>query len=109
MGGIEKKPQTEKQRREAVGAELLSNWSLVNKTIEWKSDAACIGKTDMFFSHRGYNQEKIKEAKEICRTCPVSFQCLKYAQENRLPYGIWGGKTSTERLAMLGFRKWPMS
>ena len=59
-----------------MGAELLSNWSLVNKTIEWKADAACLGKTDMFFSHRGYNQEKIKEAKENAGHAPCPSNAL---------------------------------
>jgi WhiB family redox-sensing transcriptional regulator len=109
MGSIDKPPLTDKQRRELVSTQLLSSWSLQNRTIEWKEHAACKGQTDLFFSERGYNQGKIEEAKAICKTCPVSYDCLKYAKDNFLAFGIWGGKTATERLSLLGLRRWPTS
>ena len=34
--------------------------------------------------------------KRICGTCPVVQQCLEYALENGLEYGIWGGMSPLE-------------
>lgn len=92
-----------------MSTELLSSWGLRNKTIEWKEEAACKGQTELFFSVRGYNQDKIEVAKAICATCPVTYQCLKYAKDNLLAFGVWGGKTANERLSLLGLRRWPTS
>jgi WhiB family redox-sensing transcriptional regulator len=109
MGNVNKNPLTDKQRRELVSTELLSSWGLSNRTIEWKEDAACKGQTDLFFSIRGNNKPNIEAAKAICRTCPVTYQCLKYAKDNMLAFGVWGGKTANERLKLLGLRRWPTS
>jgi WhiB family redox-sensing transcriptional regulator len=109
MGNVDKQPLTDKQRRELVSTQLLSSWGLRNRTIEWKDEAACKGQTDLFFSERGYNKDKIEAAKAICKTCPVTYHCLKYAKENFLAFGVWGGKTANERLSLLGLRRWPTS
>ena len=37
----------------------------------------------------------------ICRGCPVSAECLEWALETRVRYGIWGGTTERERRRML--------
>lgn len=87
--------------------QILSSWSLKNKNHDWRELARCVGVKDIFFSVRGRNQEKIGMAKKICAFCPVRKECLSYAQDNMLAYGIWGGKTATERLSLLGLRRWP--
>jgi WhiB family redox-sensing transcriptional regulator len=38
-----------------------------------------------------------KEAKRICRRCPVRFECLTYAMDEPVDHGIWGGLTERER------------
>ena len=38
---------------------------------------------------------RIREAKEICRTCPLIAACLAAATDDDL--GIWGGRTRDER------------
>lgn len=38
-----------------------------------------------------------KEAKRICRDCPVRRDCLAYAMETPVDHGIWGGMTERER------------
>ena len=43
---------------------------------------------------------KVAEAKAICSGCPVRQECLDYALDSRQAYGIWGGKTPTERRRM---------
>jgi WhiB family redox-sensing transcriptional regulator len=33
----------------------------------------------------------------MCGGCPVREECLEWALETRIPYGIWGGMTGRER------------
>jgi predicted RecB family nuclease len=35
-------------------------------------------------------------AKQICASCPLTFQCLEYALKN-VEIGIWGGTTESQR------------
>lgn len=35
-----------------------------------------------------------------CGFCPVRIECLTYALAHDIRYGIWGGKTTTERQNM---------
>lgn len=41
-------------------------------------------------------------AREICSQCPLSYECLEYALLADEPYGIWGGMTRKERVAISG-------
>ena len=43
---------------------------------------------------------EIKNAKALCRTCPVQRECLTYALANPDLQGIWGGLTPKERLQL---------
>jgi WhiB family transcriptional regulator, redox-sensing transcriptional regulator len=43
--------------------------------------------------------EQVNAAKSVCGRCEVSGQCLRYAQRT-MPYGIWGGTTWEERIAV---------
>lgn len=46
---------------------------------------------NLFFPQKGHGgPETAKSAKEMCRSCPVRAECLAFATENRLQYGIWG-------------------
>lgn len=40
------------------------------------------------------------EAKAACNRCPVRKACLDFAVNNGEKYGLWGGKTPTERKRM---------
>ncbi|GGY12305.1 WhiB family transcriptional regulator [Streptomyces minutiscleroticus] len=42
-----------------------------------------------------------RRAKEICTGCPVRTECLAYALDHRIEYGVWGGMTERERRALL--------
>lgn len=44
---------------------------------------------------------KQRDARSICRACPVLTQCLAQALNEKLEYGVWGGLTERERRAML--------
>lgn len=40
-------------------------------------------------------------AKALCGGCGVRTECLAYALDHRIEYGIWGGMTERERRALL--------
>lgn len=47
--------------------------------------------------------EKIALAKSFCATClpTVKNECLSFALDNRIRYGVWGGMTENERHNLL--------
>lgn len=60
--------------------------------MTWRENAACRDEdTELFF---GWDAE---EAKAICRSCAVRFQCLQYAVDRRITEGVFGGFTALER------------
>ena len=74
-------------------------WSLglidfVDPAPTWFAQAACRGKTAVFFLDKG---QPATEAKLICAGCPVRQECLDYAIAKREVRGIWGGLTPVER------------
>jgi WhiB family redox-sensing transcriptional regulator len=42
-----------------------------------------------------------KRARLLCSGCPVRFECLSEALDNRIEWGIWGGMTERERRLLL--------
>lgn len=67
--------------------------------MSWRESAACLGTFNPdFFSSLGGNQwTSVRRAKAICRTCPVTRECLDYSLQSRSYYGVWGGLTEKER------------
>lgn len=62
--------------------------------LEWQKDAECAKPenrqlVEFFFSSKA--DEKY-QAKNLCFSCPVRQDCLKWALENRQIWGIWGGR-----------------
>ncbi|WP_225102737.1 WhiB family transcriptional regulator [Streptomyces sp. CoH27] len=69
---------------------------------KWQADAACRGMdSSVFFSptgERGTARRRREEAaRAICRPCPVSSACGLFAEASRQAYGVWGGRTESER------------
>lgn len=66
--------------------------------FEWMDDAEC-AKTknkeirSYFFS--SVPRERY-DAKNLCFSCDVRRECLKYALENKEIWGVWGGKDEAE-------------
>jgi WhiB family transcriptional regulator, redox-sensing transcriptional regulator len=62
---------------------------------DWKDDALC-SQTDpeAFFPEKGGST---REAKRVCRGCPVRAECLTYALDRDERFGIWGGLSERER------------
>ncbi|MDD1058549.1 WhiB family transcriptional regulator [Streptomyces cocklensis] len=68
----------------------------------WQKDAACRGMdSSVFFSpvsERGRaRRRREEEARTICRACPVSGPCGRFAHASQQEYGVWGGYTESER------------
>lgn len=74
---------------------------------EWIIKAACQGKgNELFFSDstfRKINKKMIEQAKNVCKTCPVSSECLAYAINQDEKFGIWGGYSSKELSALKSY------
>jgi len=71
--------------------------------VNWRQAAACRdADPDLFFpvSAAGPALRQIDEAKRICRACPVQAQCLTWALDHRVGFGVWGGATEDERRAI---------
>lgn len=65
-----------------------------SKDLDWQIDAECAKPeneelVEHFFSTKA---EEKYQAKNLCFSCPVREDCLKWALENRQIWGIWGGR-----------------
>ena len=69
----------------------------VPKTPAFFKDAKCKGMDpEFFFPEKG----AIAAPKKICANCPVQLDCLDYAVENRIEFGVWGGVSQRQRLRL---------
>lgn len=71
--------------------------------LAWQDRALC-AQTDpnAFFPEKG---ESLKSAKAVCGACPVRGECLEYALNNKMRFGIWGGLSERERRDLLAQEK----
>lgn len=64
----------------------------------WINEVACKPEQmELFFSEL---KSKVAKAKAICDTCPVKLECLEFALNDKIEFGIFGGVTPDERKAM---------
>ena len=70
--------------------------------MEWKAEAACEGRTHLFFAGRGERPDvrdrRERLARALCQECAVMQACRAWARERR-EYGFWGGESEEERAA----------
>lgn len=71
----------------------------VDVTGEWQDRAICRAVDGDIFFAVGSAQEH--QAKGVCKTCPVRWECLAYALRHRVEHGVWGGMTDRERRRVL--------
>ena len=65
----------------------------------WMDLAACDGTDNAtFFPEIGGST---REAKRVCAVCPVRGDCLAYALDNRIAFGVWGGLSEQQRSRLL--------
>jgi WhiB family transcriptional regulator, redox-sensing transcriptional regulator len=70
----------------------------MNAAGNWRVSGNCrTGDPDRLF----VTGAKQRDARSICRGCPVLTQCLAHALDERIEFGVWGGMTERERRAML--------
>lgn len=76
--------------------------TIVGTTIDadssWATRGACVSMDPDHFFVQGAEQNAVKAA---CTSCPVRTECLAYALDNRVDYGVWGGMTERERRRLL--------
>ncbi len=65
--------------------------------IDW-SKAACKDKDPDELFVQGTAQNR---AKRGCLGCQIRVECLAYALDSRVEFGVWGGMTERERRALL--------
>jgi WhiB family redox-sensing transcriptional regulator len=41
----------------------------------------------------------LRAAKQVCATCPLRLECLDYALDRRIEFGVWGGLGERDREA----------
>jgi WhiB family transcriptional regulator, redox-sensing transcriptional regulator len=67
----------------------------LERLFHLRRHGACTGMgLDAFFPDRG---RSALPAKEVCWGCPVRAECLRYAIEERIWWGVWAGLTEKER------------
>ena len=64
---------------------------------DWSDRARCRGLDPDQFFVRGAAQAR--RAIAVCGRCDVKEQCLRYALENAVDFGVWGGLTERQRRA----------
>lgn len=77
--------------------DLMSEWKLKNSDFTWMEFAACKGAdAEIFFAESGWHTANAK-AQEYCKRCVVYKDCMRFAIENNIKYGIWGGLSPRQR------------
>lgn len=64
--------------------------------MTWADDALCteVDIGDLFFVEKGGST---RPAKQVCSQCPVAADCLAYALEHEIEFGVWGGLSARQR------------
>jgi WhiB family redox-sensing transcriptional regulator len=82
-----------------VGRKALSDHSFfVDFPLFNQPKCADVEDKDFFFpDKRTEEAERLPQLKAICSSCIHEKECLEYALEKHIAYGIWGGSTPAER------------
>nr|WP_116708825.1 WhiB family transcriptional regulator [Actinomycetospora cinnamomea] len=67
-------------------------------SVDWRHSARCRDEDPEALFVQGAQQ---RDAREVCKACPVRTECLAHALDNRIRFGVWGGMTERERRALL--------
>lgn len=76
-------------------ADMMADLLDMAAATSWMSRGRC-AETDpeAFFA----DEDETGAAKAVCRDCPVRAACLAYALAEKIPWGVWGGLSASERL-----------
>ena len=80
---------------------------------EWQQSGSCRDlPTEMLFHPDGERgprrRNRENAAKAVCSSCPVIQACRNHALAVQEPYGIWGGLSEDDRLALIGVNNSPL-
>ena len=68
----------------------------------WMEEAACRGKSDLFFPPPGERpaarENRENRARQVCLSCVALSACQTFARSER-ELGFWGGESESERAA----------
>lgn len=70
------------------------------RNYDWRDDANCATvDPELFFPNGrgGQIAQQTRQAKKVCRGCPVRVECLRWAVETGQTTGVWGGLSELER------------
>ena len=79
-------------------------------TIPLLPEAKCrdIEDANIFFPEsRAEERKSLPTIRKMCDGCIERKECLEYALDNEIPYGIWAGFTTEQRKRMLNARTGP--
>ena len=67
---------------------------------DWRHEAACKGRTALFFPRRAERPEarerREARARKLCLQCDVAEECRLFAREHH-EYGYWAGESEEDR------------
>lgn len=73
----------------------------------WYKEGSCRNADpELFFPERGAST---REAKAICRTCPVIEDCLNFFVKHEQEYGVWGGVLQHSRKVLVKVKRFQSS
>lgn len=89
----------------ATTAGAFSSLAALEEQDTWRNQAACKGRTTLFFPRRAERPEararREARAAALCVNCPVLAPCRDHARSHH-EYGYWGGE-SEETRHLLGY------
>lgn len=60
------------------------------------TEAPCTANPALFFPDDAYLDD-YEEAKAMCAGCPSLTKCSRFAAENKIVHGVWGGQSPRDR------------
>lgn len=82
--------------RDLPSVQISAGYQWVPEPREpWMDDALCAqSDPEAFFPEKGGST---RDAKKVCAECTVREQCLAYALEHHIAWGVWGGLSAKQR------------
>lgn len=68
-----------------------------DRSDDWRDEANCrTADPNLFFAEGKGSHGQVREAKAVCRRCPVRIECGQHAIEAGESNGVWGGMSQSE-------------
>ena len=81
--------------------QIMKDHRLFDNETSWMKLAKCRGRDDIAWFPEPGESHLVTIAKKFCSDCPVCERCLRWALDNEIPYGVWGGKSASNRKKLL--------